>query len=464
MLCLAAGLVAGCASLLGIEDLPELGDAGSGPGTADASPDSDQVDAAPCAGDLQMVLRVNGEEVPDPTSGAYRLNVLVGDLITLSAAGSCSSSGELAYEWVLAPDPGTAAGGFAADAIDFYPDQVGDYTATLRIQGDSGAPVEGGIQIRAHGWQPVEALAGGGEVTDIRELDVSEGDLWVAANGGAYQLPLTGAQDTFIDLASEATGDIIVGNLSTAYYDQASGNVWFGRNGFTGVVWRLEPDRRPQPVSTAISISDALGENATVHDIGPGAIGVAVATDRGLTETADGETFNGDQEPNNDGNVRSVVSGGGQHWAGGRALYDLNSGRSILPFGGTDGDDNRIVTLVVDEANDDLWVGSADRGIARLSNVNGMPQGIYDDGSSGLATNTIRHLRVETGRYAGDVWAATDQGVARYIRARDTWITMGDAHGLNGNLDVKAIAIDEADGRRAIYAGTINGVVHLRVP
>lgn len=451
--------------------VPRDGGSGGGPDAMRLDdggiPPDAALDASPCPGDTHLVLTVNGENVPDPTSGTHRIDVLVGDLITLSAAGSCSTRGDITYEWELDPDPGTAAGGLGSDTIDFYPDQVRDYTVSIRVQGDSGGPEEGDIQVRAHGWQPIEATAGGSEVTDVRDLDTSDSDLWIAANGGAYQLPLTGAQDTIIDLSSEATGDAILGNLSTVYHDQARSKVWFGRNSNTRVVWRLEPGQQSQPVSTAIDIDtpEALDEDATIRDIGPGATGVAVATSKGLTETVDETSFNGDLEPNNDQNVRSVTSGGGKYWAGGRLLYDLGTMTNLTPFGGTDSDDNKIVTLTVDVTNDDLWVGSDDRGIARVNNANGMPRGTYDDTNSGLATKKIRHLRVETeGRYAGDVWAATDKGVSRYIRARDAWVTMGDNHGLNSNLDVRAIAIDAVGGRRVIYAGTTNGVVHLRVP
>lgn len=468
----AAGLLIGCASLLGIEDLPELGDAGT---MADARrlddggiPPDAGPDATPCPADDHLVLTVNGESVPDPADSTYRLDVLVGDLVTLSAAGSCSTAGAITYEWELDPNPGTVTGALESETITFYPDQVRDYTIELRIRADSG-PTDTDIQIRAHGWLPIEATTGGSAVTDIRDLDTSDTDLWIAANGGAYQLPLTGAQDEFIDLGVAAIGDTILGNLAAVYHDQATGFVWFGRNSNMDVVWRLDPSQQPQPVSTAVTFDtpEALDESATIRDIGPGvtATGVAVATSKGLTETTDGDTFIGDIEPNNDENVRSIAIGGGESWAGGRLLYDLDSMSNFTPFGGSETDDNKIVTLTVDAANDELWVGSDDRGIARVNNANGLPRDLYDSDNSGLTTNKIRHLRVEeTGRHAGDVWAATDQGVARYIRARNIWITLGDAHGLNGNLDVRAIAIDEAGGRRVIYAGTSSGVVHLRVP
>jgi hypothetical protein len=96
---------------------------------------------------------------------------------------------------------------------------------------------------------------------------------------------------------------------------------------------------------------------------------------------------------------------------------------------------------------------------------NDTPRAAYTDIDSGLGANTIRALQVETeGPYAGDVWAATDRGVSRYIRQRDTWIHMDEDNGLAGHVDVRALAIDTSENRRVIYGGSSAGVIYLRVP
>lgn len=83
----------------------------------------------------------------------------------------------------------------------------------------------------------------------------------------------------------------------------------------------------------------------------------------------------------------------------------------------------------------------------------------------GRLSNRVRAVVVESeGPYAGDVWAATNAGVSRYIRRRNTWIHMDADHGLTGHLDLLSLAIDTDQGRRVIYGGSRVGVVYIRKP
>lgn len=463
---LAVCATAGCARLIGIEDLPPLGDAGAPDGNDAAAPD-----AGGC-GAIRLALRVDGEDVPiTPGSAPVEMDVLVGDVIELSAAGSCTPAGDVSYQWQITPNDDTADPGLGAETITFYPAQVAEYVVSIVIRDDRGSQAGGQVLVTAHGWQAVEVAPGNDDVTDIRDLDSSGEDLWIASGGGPYRLPLIGVQNLFFSLNSELTGEIIVGDLTAVHYTSADDSIWFGSGQILSVVWQVDIGSSP-PISNTLNISTptALKTSARIRDITPHAAGVAVTTDKGLTDAADAMTFLGNIEPN--GDIAFTTSNiGDRRWAGGRMLYDLDTYDPVTktvdiidPFPAQIGTDRQIRALAVDLASDELWVASGNQGIAHLSHATGVVLATYTT-DHGLPSNLVRHLRVENqGPHAGDVWAATDAGVARYMRARDAWIAMDLDHGLDGHTDVKAIAIDEAGGRRAIYAGTLNGIAYIRVP
>ena len=466
---MAGGLLVGCSfdnKGVGPDgQTPDAALAGDAQGPTDGA--GGEADASPCGGEaVGLALAIDGQAADLPAGSPVQVDVLVGDEVTLSAAGSCVAAGTLAYQWQITPDEGTAAPGLDGEAVAFYPEAVGTYTVDLTVGDGMGGEVTVQIEVEAHGWQAVEVAEGNTNVTDIRDVDVSDEDLWIAANSGAHRLPLTSAQDAFISGNNGLTSNFISGDLSAVYYSKTDNRIWFGSNdNAIPAVWRVDLTQPPVSITVAFSTVDALGTSARVRDIGPAGPtgGVLVATDQGLTEAADSLTFLGNVEPGGD-TVRAIAVGGGRRWGGAKLIYDLDDVLAVAvdPFGS--GDDQKIRALVVDEANGELWVGSDNQGIARLANDTGAMLGTFTT-DDGLPSNKIRHIQVETsGPHAGDVWAATDAGVARYIRARDTWVSMGDNHGLTGFLDVRAIAIDQAAGRRAIYAGTNNGVVYIRTP
>jgi hypothetical protein len=157
-LVLVALLGSGCAQLLGIEDLPAIRDGGNEPapdaGVSDAG--LDPPDAGPGCEDgvLQPALRIDGTLVTEGQPGPV-VEVLLGDLVTISAAGSCGGDGALSYEWAITPDDiiATADKDPADGPTTFtvYPTAAGDYTVTLTVSAAGSAPVEkSALAIRAH--------------------------------------------------------------------------------------------------------------------------------------------------------------------------------------------------------------------------------------------------------------------------------------------------------------------------
>jgi hypothetical protein len=417
-----------------------------------------------CPEPLRLSLSIGGvTEVASPDQPFVR--ALVGDVIELSAAGSCAQEGTLSYQWQVSPVDSTrttAEPDLSSETLTIYPILAREYVVSLTVSNGTDSLERTVLGIAAHGWIERDGLPGG---EDVRDLATGRDSLWIAHKDGAFRLPLGGAPpDQFIAVNSEAAGESIGANLGTVYYSAESGQVWFGQAAMRGDVWRVDLDQ-PQAVVARVAYDHAaaLGRSAEVLAIEFAAPGVALATDQGLTLSADGVAFAGGFQPAGNRAVHAFAAGNGRHFAGSRRLYDLDAeGVAHAPFDDRV-PDHRIRALVVDSGNEELWIGSADSGVARAASTGAFAvQAVYGSASGTLATDAIRDLVVETsGAHAGDVWAATDAGVARYVRARDTWLLMGNNQGLSGFLDVRAIAIDDAGGRRAIYAGTRNGLVSL---
>lgn len=418
-------------------------------------------DAGPCPEPLFARLSING--VTEPAApGEPFVHALLGDVIELSAAGSCTQQGTLSYAWQIAPVDGTRGTGYpdlASETITIYPTQAENYVITLTVSNGTDMRDLSVLGVTAHGWVSRDDLAGSQE---IRDLAVGGDNLWIAQKEGAHGLPLGSEPGTAFAI-NEVADD-----LATVHYSTEARLVWFGQKSSGPGVWRVNTNETPAEVTqVAYDHDDALGENAEVLDIGAMAPGVALATKKGLTISADMLNFAGDFEPPDTQEVHAVTAGGGRRWAGGRRLYDLdNDGAPLDAFEDPGDNDHKIRALAVDEQSGVLWVGSDSRGIARTRYAGDFAvEATYSTAEETLVTDKIRGLAVEvTGPYAGDVWAATGSGVARYIRARDTWMHMNNNHGLDGRTDVRAVVVDEADGRRVIYAGTKNGLATLSVP
>jgi hypothetical protein len=473
-LVLAAGLGVGCAQLIGIEDLPEDDDAGRrDSGTqapiTDAGPDAPPgppPDADPgCAdGELRAVLRVGGTVVTEQP-GPY-VHALVGDLVEISAEGSCAYDDVLSYEWSISPDDGimdTALPALAEEPETFsvYSATGGAYTVELTVRGSGGMSVgKTVLAFQAHAWQATAAPSAG----PIADLDVGRGNLWIGSVNGLFSLPLAGAPDAIAPVL--VNGGSIPTDLQVVLLDDRTSFLWTGRSANTSGALRLDMTATP-PTLEQIPFDgeNALDDDAQVRDIVAfGTDTVVLATSRGITAVDGSEDFfSGRTQPEGQA-PEALAFGTGRLVAGSQRIYNLNDPEGAFDTGVGLGD-SKIRTMAIDAANAELWLGTAGLGVVAFDLRDDVPRAAYTDSDSGLGSNRILALQVETeGPYAGDVWAATDKGVSRYIRQRDTWIHMDEDHGLDGHVDVRALAIDTSENRRVIYGGTTAGVIYVRVP
>jgi ligand-binding sensor domain-containing protein len=439
------------------------GDIDAAPVPDDATPDANLA----CGGQaLSLALSVNGVTQPAAPGDPF-VEVLVGDLVEISAAGSCASAGDLAIAWDITPDNGILATASPAladapEVFTVYATTPGDYTLELAVSGSGALPLSTSVlAIRAIGWQATTAPSG---MSDVRDLSIGGGNMWIASNGGAYMLPLDGAPDAF-SLVNDAieNGDSISSDLDAVLYDQRNDFVWFGRGTNDTGPWRIETATMDS-VKLAYDGSDALNGTALVHDIAAaGTDTILMATSRGITAiTGTDGSFTGAEKPNTD-TAQALAANADRRMAGARRLYDLALGPDGV-FDVFSVTDNKIRTMVIDDAKNVLWAGSDDQGVAELDLATDTLVKVHGT-ADGLGSLKIRALAIETqGDHAGDVWAATDTGVSRYISRRQTWLHMDENHGLTNSVDIKALAIDAAPGRRVIYAGSTNGVVYIRRP
>jgi hypothetical protein len=437
---LAAGLLFGChfdssGSVAGAGDGgPPGGDDGGGP------------DAGPCAEPIHAELTVNG------VSGAAEpfVTVLIGDSVRLSASGSCTRSGTIAYDWAITGDgdgtaiEGTAAPDLASEVVDIYPVAPGDYTVTLAVgDGASSADPLTVLAFRAVGWQV------SGESLDIRKVDTTPGALWIADTAGAHQLPLANVLGVPVLVNGLAGGDDTIPNDLSAVAAGLGGTVWFGHKPNDSTVWRVDVDNGR---ATAIDFSAAMGGESMVEDIGRGDTGIVIATRDGVSAAPDNQTF---EAPLITAQSFALARGGSGGWAGGAMLYRLPAGTEFDLFGTSD---NKIRALL--EVDGEIWAGSDDQGVA-----------LFDSGTltvtdtfvvaDGLPSARVRAIAVDT---TGDVWVATDKGVGRYKRDRAVWVAMKAASGLAGATDVGALTTAGIGDARKIIAGTKQGVALLTLP
>jgi hypothetical protein len=413
------------------------GDGSGSPLDDDGSDDDDGIEPAECPESLHTVLSVNGLEAApagiDPVT-----TVLLGDTVVLSAAGSCSQRGPVTFEWEIV-DPELATTADAAtdsETLRVYPVLAGDYRVTLTVSDDAGAgePVSV-IALRAFGWVPLA------EQDDVRDVAVGAGRVWMASGDGAF----------FVDLAdlragSQAVNDVVPGqpdvsdNLSAVYFADQDGLVWFARRSNSSQVWRVD-------ASSTVVVPVGLPESEEVRDIATAGSGVMVGARGGVLQAPDNQSF-GEPDPAED--VFAVAENAESVWAGGRDLFRVGTATVLSPFGE---DDDKIRALAGDGAR--VWVGSDDQGIARIEGST--LADVYTDVDD-LPTNKIRALAVDS---AGDVWAATDKGVVRYKNDRDVWVTMAEAAGLDGFVDVFGVAVQEAADARFVVIGASNGTAIL---
>lgn len=468
----AAALAAACA----FDPSASVGeDAAAQPAIDARAPDARAHDAAPpdatpCDQPLKLVVRVNGVTVPAGEDGAAcaptlpgdapYAEVLLGDTVELDASASCSSAGPLAFAWAIAPADGTSTTiepAPSAPRITAYSSKADeDYVVSLAVTAPGEAPVTCTMfAFRTHGWQHLGTGPGNG---DVRDVAFGNGILWVAAKDGAYLSPdVTGVFEVVDDIYG---GQDPGPEMGSVWFDPASRLVWFAHNGSQTFVWRL--DREDGLIATVpFDGAGALGGSAAVDELGPGAIGVQIATDKGVTTAPDNATFVGAIVPA-DTKVHALARGPSAAWGGGKFLWNLlASGVDLDPFGLAA--DNKIRGMAVNAATGELWIGSDDHGVALANAATGAPIAVWGAGDAGLGHGKVRDVAIEpSGPFAGDVWVATMSGVARFKRDRQVWVHMGALSGLGNRDDTKALAIDPAT--RTIYAASNKGIVYIRVP
>lgn len=231
-------------------------------------------------------------------------------------------------------------------------------------------------------------------------------------------------------------------NLGAVHFAPESNLVWFAREGSVPQVWRVEAASlevlvRPLPQSSDVRDFDSLGS------------GVIAGSDDGVFGSPDNLTFSA---PDPDQEVFAVAQNADGGWAGDRALLEVDTGESFFPF--ADNDDNKIRALAGD--GDRVWVGSDNQGIALFNGAIG--EQVFTE-AEGLPSNKVRGLAIDA---AGDVWAATDRGVARFKSDRQKWIAMGAEAGLDPMLqNTVGIAVLEEGGQRHVVIGASGGIAIL---
>lgn len=408
------------------------------PDDPDASPIL-PIDASPgtCEEPIRTQMLVGGQS---PLDGADPiLTVILGDTIVLSAAGSCSNRGTLSYEWqvgeVLAAtaDPGTSREG-----LTVYPTSPGDFPITLTLSDGAGSDEPITVNVRVLPWVRVV------EDLDVRDVAVGAGRIWLASNLGPRFVDLSNPGAGAQDLNLAAAGDEIPVDLSAVFFDRDDNLVWFGRRSQDDSAWRL--DVAALDIATVAFPNPSIGQT-TVSDTTTRGDGVMVATEDGVTIAADNQTFADPIVAEDRDAVGDNQAGG---WAGSDNLIRLSDQATFTPFGSGN---NKIIALAGDD--DLLWVGGDDRGAARLNpdlsvDVFGTAQGLPSDRVRGLAVD---------GEH--DVWAATEDGAARYKSDRDVWVPMGQSTGLGDITNLFSAATTIEGGRTVVVVAGPEGVAVL---
>ncbi|HUS68934.1 MAG TPA: two-component regulator propeller domain-containing protein [Kofleriaceae bacterium] len=431
-----------CSSLLlaaGCSFDPSGSGAGGADGVADGAPG--EADARVCEVPISASFAING--IPAGADDPL-LSVRVGDTLELDAGASCTANGTAQYTWTLssAEMATTALPGLTARAVAVFSPLAGTHTISLTVSDGvaTSDPVTANVEVV--GWeQPAGDL-------DVRGVATTPGAVWIAATGGAY-VQAIGALDLQATAVNDlADGDDDVPNDLQAVFADEAGFVWYGHKPADDTVWRVDADPIFLAQVNAVDFADSsgLGDSA-VRDIGATAGGVALATDNGVSVTANGTSF---AAPISEENVFAVDG----EWAGGAELHLLAQPGTVMPFGAGD---NRIRAVL--DTGGGVWVGSDDAGIARVTAGGSLADGPFV--MPELPSNKIRALVADAD---GDVWAATDAGVVRYKQDRGAWFAMGAAQGLTGALDVRALAVGHSLGRDFVIAGTSTGLAILTTP
>lgn len=162
------------------------------------------------------------------------------------------------------------------------------------------------------------------------------------------------------------------------------------------------------------------------------------------------------------------------------SLFSSATGFSTAPTpdnvsvtSGIDANDHvRTIAAGIDK---ELWLGanvpgspSASNGLARMVDVTATAHAwapanfthFTTATNPALGGNDVRAIATDA---KGDVWFATSAGISRYHRVRGTILSYAaGTNGLPSTFDARAIAVDDAGGRRTVGIATGAGVVQIK--
>jgi len=393
-----------------------------------------------CPEDIRIEVRVGGRSTPLSQGGPF-LRTLIGDTVELSAAGTCTRSGIIQYRWIIEPGTSlieeTALPDLFSETITVYSRKPEQHTVRLEV-GDGTTTKDVSIfAFEAHGFEELASYDG----NNIRDLSAGADFLWVGADDAAYRGNLPTPNVVFPIVNTLYAGDTLPSKLHVHETSDGS-NVWFGSEDADGRAYVLD-------LATSSISSFATLPSAKTRDIDDAEMGVRYATDKGVALALDSQTFA--QERGDD--TVAVSYGPTGSWAGKAELYPLPNGDPIDLFGGNDD------IQALDDDGTLLWIASDSDGVVTFAQ--GAIQASYTENNSNLPSNDVETIDIDL---ALDVWVGTSQGVSRFKRDRQVWVPLVGDSGLGGSVNIDAIAVDESNGRRAVYVGSDDRLFLMKTP
>lgn len=408
-------------------------------------------DAAVCA---SVTARIEVDGTPHASGSTPAEAVMVGDTVALSSQGSCGP-GALTYAWQVSPIEGIRDTILPADdagAITVYATLPDAYSVTLTVRDAGGATDAATI----YAFDAIGFATVPGVPSKVRDVDVGDDRLWIATETGAVRVPL-GALAPVTSIDAEAGGAALPAKTGAVLWDDARSALWVGAFDPAAGVWRV--DYAAAPTATLIGYDALLGAAAKTFDLAivreDAADTIAAATDRGTAFNPGGDAFE-TRFVTMPLRTTGVTQAGDTTWVLGDALHDLDAPATFPVIAG-----GEPTGLAADLDGEGVWVGNEMMGAAHVTRAGA---GVDVTLVSGLATDKVRAFAVEPdGRAAGDVWVATQKGLARWKLDREVWVLYGNNQGLTGHLDLRAVAVASGSAR-AVYAGGAAGAVYAAPP
>lgn len=417
---------------------------GDGPAaTIDSGMRPDAIDPADCPEDIHIEVRVGGVDAPASQNGPY-LHTIIGDTVELSAVGTCTRSGVIQYRWIIGPATtlvqDTALPNLVSETITVYSLVPDTYDVRLEISDGNTTEAVSIFAFDAHGFTKLSSYQG----NNIRDLSAGADYLWVGADDGAYRGTLATPLVDFPNVDDAYGGDDLQDKMHV--HETSDGaRVWFSSEDSEGKAFALELN----PASNLIESFDTE-EDAKTRDIDDAETGIRFATDKGVVVALDSQDF----QVERGGDDTSAVSFGPTgSWAGRDSLYPLPAGDEISLFDGNDD------IQALDDDGTLLWIGSDSDGVVTFAN-NAIVSS-YTQSSGDLPSDDVETIAIDS---ALDVWIGTAKGVVRFKRDRQVWVTLDGNSGLDGAIDIDAIAVDEAGGRRGVFVGTDDELFIMTAP